>query len=527
MTAWILYALAVSVLLAGAAFLAERSLRLYGRPARLLWVIAMVASVGVPLVIPLLTQPTSAGSRVGPVAVSGSAPWQVPVEAIEAVAAVAVSLDGVLIAMWIVASLSLFVWMAWSWIGIRRERAEWATETVEGHRVYVSAEVGPAVIDPITGGIVVPRWLLDAPAADRKVALLHELEHILASDHRLLWAAMLLAAAFPWNLALWWQLRRLKHAVELDCDRRVLAGGISPRAYAELLLRVVMTGSARGVRPALTEQPSFLRWRIGAMIEQRIRYRIVRSIVYGTVAAALVFVACDTRVPEVPEVSGSAATRPADISVEGAQVYDESVVDQVPERLSCPVPEYPSQLWEDRIEGQVLVQFVIGIDGAVEPSSLEVLSSSHRAFEAPASSMLERCTFRAGVVGGDPVRTLVQMPVIFAIWRERSGDDSVRRPVRQAPIQITTSPVAPTSGTMRGTVYDLPGEPLANARVVVVGTSLTAVTDETGSYTLDIPPGVYAIRAEFEGYRAAQMAGVRIIAGEVLTADFRLSAERL
>jgi TonB family protein len=506
MTAWILYALAVSVFLAGAAFLAERSLRLYGRPARLLWVIAMVASVGVPLVTPLLTQPTSAVSRVGPVVVSGNAPWQVPVDAIEAVGAAAVSLDGVLLAMWIVVSLSLVLWMAWSWIGIRRERTEWVTEMVDGHRVYVSAEVGPAIIDPIMGGIVVPRWLLDAPAAERKVALRHELEHILASDHRLLWGAMLLTAAFPWNLALWWQLRRLKHAVELDCDRRVLAGGISPKAYAELLLRVVTTGSVRGVRPALTEQPSFLRWRIGAMIEQRIRYRIVRSIAYGAVAAALVFIACDTR---APEVSGSAATRPGDVSVEGAQVYNESVVDQTPERLSCPLPEYPSILRQARIEGRVLVQFVVGPDGAVESTSVEVLSASHRAFEAPATGMIERCTFRAGVVEGNAVRTLVQMPVIFAI--------------RQAPIEITTSPAAPTSSSMRGTVYDPPGEPLANARVVVVGTSLTAVTDENGSYTLDIPPGVYQSHAEFGDYRAVQVVGVRVVAGEVLTADFRLS----
>jgi len=86
----------------------------------------------------------------------------------------------------------------------------------------------------------------------------------------------------------------------------------------------------------------------------------------------------------------------------------------------------------------------------------------------------------------------------------------------------TNSQAVTTSGTMRGTIYDPPGEPLANARVVVVGTSLTAVTDENGAYAIDIPAGVYAIRAEFGEYQATQMDGVRIIAGEVLTADFRL-----
>jgi hypothetical protein len=32
-------------------------------------------------------------------------------------------------------------------------------------------------------------------------------------------------AALPWNVALWWQLMRLRAAIELDCDKRVVADG--------------------------------------------------------------------------------------------------------------------------------------------------------------------------------------------------------------------------------------------------------------------------------------------------------------
>ena len=52
----------------------------------------------------------------------------------------------------------------------------------------------------------------------------HVLEASHGRDPLVLHAAALLALVTPWNLALWWLNRRLRLAVELDCDARVLAG---------------------------------------------------------------------------------------------------------------------------------------------------------------------------------------------------------------------------------------------------------------------------------------------------------------
>jgi beta-lactamase regulating signal transducer with metallopeptidase domain len=57
----------------------------------------------------------------------------------------------------------------------------------------------------------------------------------------------------PWNLALWWQLRRLCLAIEMDCDNRVVAELGDATAYGELLLRIAQATS-RGPRL----QPAFL-----------------------------------------------------------------------------------------------------------------------------------------------------------------------------------------------------------------------------------------------------------------------------
>ena len=50
----------------------------------------------------------------------------------------------------------------------------------------------------------------------------------------------------PWNVALWWQLRRLRLAVEMDCDRRVVAASSArpvihlavPREYGFMVVDV-------------------------------------------------------------------------------------------------------------------------------------------------------------------------------------------------------------------------------------------------------------------------------------------------
>lgn len=97
------------------------------------------------------------------------------------------------------------------------------------------------------------------------------------------------------------------------------------------------------------------------------------------------------------------------------RLYEQAVVDEKPERISCPMLQYPRLLQEANIEGQVLLRFVVEADGHVMNDHIETLSSTHRAFEGPARDMLSRCLFRPGRVRASAVRVLVQLPVIFTI----------------------------------------------------------------------------------------------------------------
>lgn len=416
MIAWMLYAVLVAALLGAAAVAAERGLSLLRRPVRLVWMATMIAGAVLPLAGLVLARPDPIAETAAPDARAAEVNlWLAPTATLERVGTAAANADALAGVLWAAASLMLLAGLVWSQLRLMRARESWERETVDGHDVHVSSDLGPAVVGPIRGEIVVPRWLVrDTAPAERRAALCHEHEHVAARDGLLVWLGALVAVAFPWNAPLWWQLRRLRAAVELDCDRRVLAAGQSSIAYADLLLRVGERRGAFLLGPALTEPRSLLGRRIEAMINVSvIPHRVARMLSYAVVAVVLVALACDTPAPTpANRLVGSDEQSSLDLS----QVYAETAPGLTsPERVSCPPIDYPRELRQAGIEGQVLLQFVIERDGSVQAGNIEILSVSQPAFESPAKGMIAGCRFRAGVLGGESVRTLVQMPIIFTL----------------------------------------------------------------------------------------------------------------
>ena len=101
--------------------------------------------------------------------------------------------------------------------------------------------------------------------------------------------------------------------------------------------------------------------------------------------------------------------------VDQPEVFLAAVVEELPQRISCPQPEYPRIYQQADIEGEVLLQFVVEIDGHVRLESIETLRLTRERFEAPAEAMIAQCRFRPGRIAGVPVRVLVQMPIMFRL----------------------------------------------------------------------------------------------------------------
>jgi bla regulator protein blaR1 len=164
------------------------------------------------------------------------------------------------------------------------------TAVVDGIPVVVTDSVGPATVGLWRSRVLVPRWVLALPGSQRRYVLRHEEEHRSAHDARLLFIASLTLLLLPWSLALWWQLWRLRLAVEMDCDNRVVAALGDAPAYGGLLLKVAEAAS-RGPRlqPAFLGGIGSLERRLTALLEPT-PLRHVQRFLVPAMAIALLFV---------------------------------------------------------------------------------------------------------------------------------------------------------------------------------------------------------------------------------------------
>lgn len=107
---------------------------------------------------------------------------------------------------------------------------------------------------------------------------------------------------------------------------------------------------------------------------------------------------------------GSGLTGPPD------GVLEERYVDRPPRILGSPVPPvFPMQLREQGRGGRVAIQFVIDTLGRAEMTSLRVVEASDPLFIQAVRAVLPRYRFSPGEVGGQRVRTLVQLPFDFTL----------------------------------------------------------------------------------------------------------------
>jgi protein TonB len=99
-------------------------------------------------------------------------------------------------------------------------------------------------------------------------------------------------------------------------------------------------------------------------------------------------------------------------------VLEERYVDRAPHILGTPVqPAFPTSLRERGVNGRVSVQFVIDTLGRAEMSELRVVEATDPLFAQSVRAVLPRYRFSPGEVGGQKVRTLVQLPFDFTLTR--------------------------------------------------------------------------------------------------------------
>ena len=290
---WMGYAAGIGVLLAGGAWAGERLCENMGWPRRFAWIAALTLTVVIPLA-------ARAPAPVLEVSAAAPSPITSVVHAADpAVPAISgTGWERAAIFAWGAASLATLLVFGAILGLMNRSRRRWPRRSVDGEDVYVSEGFGPALIGVTRPSVVIPDWLLCAGDRAGRVAILHEREHARARDHLTLLYGAIIAALFPWSPAVWWMVRNLRGAVEIDCDRRVVASGIPADDYGRLLLAIGVGRHRRWiVTPTLVESRHSLERRLKIMAAKRMKWSPLRAVTLAGLTLAAVVVACDTNAP--------------------------------------------------------------------------------------------------------------------------------------------------------------------------------------------------------------------------------------
>jgi hypothetical protein len=279
----LVYLLTISVLLLLAALIAEWMLIRWRRPARVVWSAALLLCVALPF-LPSLPDPVPASA--GPVESSSHPVVGRDDHPVGSTLRVWVPAFSVPRSWFYAASLAAAGLLFSGWALLLLRAGRWTRDTLDGTVVLRAPATGPAVVGFFRPLIVVPDWAFGLPPHQRRMLLAHEQSHIDARDPLLLFLSALVVVAMPWNPLLRCGLQRLRGAIEIDCDRRVLSAGEQADDYARCLVDSVVL--AAGPMPAvgsLSLSSSHLERRVHLMLHPRRAFKVVSAVMALAVVA--------------------------------------------------------------------------------------------------------------------------------------------------------------------------------------------------------------------------------------------------
>ena len=419
--AWILYALLVGVLAGAGALVLENLLRAHRLPTRWVWAGAMALSLfwpfghlvwrNWPRDVTLVPLPDPSRIAVlDPLAV------QVAPESFLR------SLDGPILLVWAVATAVLLVLFGLLILRTRQLRKGWRGEEAGGRSVLFSHDLGPAVVGFLRPQIVLPGWCKELEDQTLRLILEHEVEHLRADDLRLILTAGVLPILLPWHLAIWWSFKRLRLAVEGDCDLRVLRRYPDrARSYLEILLQIGRKAPrAQPLAAMLSEPEETLERRIRIMTMPFPKKPWARGILLTVVGGFLVAVACWAPSPtDIQEEDAEAVSLGDAEVVQGEEetptftpftvrpdIRNRSEVVAALER------EYPPLLRDAGIGGTIDVWFFIDETGRVIRTLVDK-SSGHRALDDAALIVASVIQFTPALNRDKRVPVWISLPITF------------------------------------------------------------------------------------------------------------------
>jgi TonB family protein len=292
-----------------------------------------------------------------------------------------------------------------AWAHDIRERLDKAARSagVKTDDVLVAPGEGvPAVAGLLKPRIVVPeRAAMELDTEELRAVLIHEDAHRRRYEPLRLALQRLALTVLFFYPPLWLLLRELSTSAEMACDEAVIEAGTGTEIYAAAIVRLLGFGLEESPAVSVLGFGSFspIRARL-KRLERNRRYTTMRRHRFAMLAAVLVVVALSF-IPLAPIASSQTASTE---KVETPpQLKPESVA----------YPEYPEEALDDGIEGEVLLDVVVGSDGTVKEVTVKEGVPECPALEESAIEAVKEWTFEPALLDGEPIESEILVPLAF------------------------------------------------------------------------------------------------------------------
>jgi TonB family protein len=280
----------------------------------------------------------------------------------------------------------------------------------DAHQIVCS----PRHLEPGVFGVAKPVliWPLHLTTGMRDVhiegILAHEIAHVKRRDNLLGVVQMLVSAACWFHPMVWWIGARMIDERERACDEQVLALGQSPSSYAAGILEtceMCITSTLVNV-PGVTGGD--LKKRICRIMrnEQGLPLGTARKAVLVAAVVALLLVPALDRAGAAPARQPAQDDDPSEVHQPGGDV-------QTPRLLKEVKPHYSERAKKARIEGEVLMECVVGADG--KPRDFTIVRSLDPELDQAALDAARLWEFEPGTRRGKPVAVKVTIAMAFTL----------------------------------------------------------------------------------------------------------------
>jgi TonB family protein len=243
--------------------------------------------------------------------------------------------------------------------------------------------------------------------------LAHEVRHVRRHDNLAAAIHMLVEAIFWFYPLVWWLGSRLLLERERACDEEVLGSGGDRQIYAESILKVCQFCVASPLACLSGVAGGDLKKRMVYIMTERIPHKLdfSKKLLLGAVGFSAL---------AVPIAFGlmTAAPRPAASVATAAAPSDDAAPVPVPQgemsgRIVKKVsPQYPEEAKKAHIQGQVILDAIIGKTGDVE----KLVIVSGPAELAPAAiEGVKQWKYHPYLVNGQPVEVKTRIDVNFTL----------------------------------------------------------------------------------------------------------------